>query len=97
MSGMTYIEVAGTGEKRQHTEASLLNRMAAIQSKGSKDQAVKDAAVKDAKKNLVLIQKGEIVDLTRATFRNPSIGLDDLRFILQALETGAWGKVVPSV
>ena len=51
MSGtVTYIEVACTGEKRQHTETSLLNRMAAIWANGSKVQSVKDSALKDAKK-----------------------------------------------
>ena len=95
-----YIEVAGTGEKRQHTESSLLNRMAAIRAGGSRAQSVKDAAMKDAQKSLVLIDKGEVVDFPRASFRLFSPTLDtgfSYLPITQALDTGAWGKVVPSV
>ena len=94
---MTYIEIACTGEKRQHTEASLLNRMAAIWANGSKVQSVKDAAMKDAQKSLVLIDKGEYVDFPRASFRLFSPTLDTCSpytQIPQALDTGAWGKVV---
>ena len=98
---MTYIEIACTGEKRQHTEASLLNRMAAIRANGSKVQSVQDSAMKDAKKDLALVQKGESVDAPRgASFRLFSLALDtDFPFmpIPQALDTGAWGKMVPSV
>lgn len=96
MSG--YIEVAVTGERRRHTEASLLNRMAAIRASGSKVQSVKDAAMKDAKKDLALIQKGDVVDASRgASFRrfSFSLDLDGGSYIPEALETGAWGKVVP--
>jgi hypothetical protein len=47
-----------------------------------------DAAAKDAQKSLGLINKGEVVDASRgASFRLFSLALD----------TGAWGKVVPSV
>lgn len=90
MSGTVYIEVAGTGEKRQHTEASLLKRMAAVLGKDPKE----------AKKILDTINKGEIVDIPRATFRQFSLTLDTgypYMPIPQALDTGAWGKVVPLV
>lgn len=96
MSGTVYIEVACTGEKRRHTEASMLNRMAAIQADGSKIQSVKDAAMRDAKRSLALIQKGEVVEAARgAAFRQFSSSLDGGFYIPQAMDTGAWGKVVP--
>lgn len=93
MSGTPYIEVAVTGEKRQHTETSLLNRMAAIQAKGSKDQVAKNTAAKEAKKSLGLIDQGEAVDVPKATFRLFSSDLDGGAYIPEAMETGAWGKV----
>lgn len=98
VSGTVYIEVACTGEKRRHTEASLLKRMAAIQARGSKDQKIKDAAVKEAKKSLDLINKDTAVDVPRAYFRKFSSDLDGGVYIPEAMETGAWGKVeVPVV
>lgn len=86
MSGMVYIEIACTGEKRQHTEASLLKRLAILQQR----------TPKEIKKSLSLLSNGEILDLPRATFRRFSGNLDDFRYIPQAMETGAWGALVPS-
>lgn len=57
--------------------------------------------MKDAKRDLVLIDKGEVVDASRgASFRLFSVTLDTgfpFLPIPQALNTGAWGKVVPLV